>query len=670
MNKAIPASAAAGLMSLALAANANASLVVTHHERLETFELSGHTAPSAGEQKTVRSSATVGATLSFDALGRRYDLELEPNDRLLSDAARNSLRPGVAVYRGKVADASDSWVRIVVADGVPRGVVWTGSELLAIEAPGDSAVEAATPVIYRLKDSYIMPGTMTCGAQSSTSGAAAFGNLLGELAAATALGTGASVEMNLGVIGDFELFQRFNRNAAATEAAILTRLNTVDGIYSEQLAVQLNVAELQIFTTADDPFTDETDAGMLLDELGAYRRATPAQRAQGLTHLHTGRNLDTTTVGIAFVDTLCHRFFGAGLSEGRGGATIAALVAAHEIGHNFGAEHDAEPGSVCEDAPTGFLMEATVNGSDRFSQCSIDTITPRIAAASCITPLPTVDMRIRLGANPSPVLLGTDASLTFTASNSGTETATGVVIDVGLPNNVTFQAASTELGTCTSGAGNVNCTYGTVPGRGERALTITATASAVGNGTLTANVSADEDVNTGNDATTVTLRVDPAVDLVVNAISPVQTDVDATFSANLSFENRSALDASDVELSISLGSGLRADEATWSLGTCTVAARQIDCSADSFPAQSDATLDLTLTGITNGSSTYTVTLTSAEADTNTGDNSVTASVQVGPITMPGGTSSGGGGASAPLFVLFLGVWSLLRGAGCWIRHRY
>lgn len=672
MKKALLLSVAAGLLSLAAAARAESGLVVTHHELLDTFEIAtraGATLATQGQQKTGPDTTT----LSFDALGRRYDLELEPNTRLLSTTARQNLRPGVAVYRGKVAGLDGSWARIVIADGVPRGVIWNGSEMLAIEAPGDSAVAASSPVIYRLKDTYVVPGTMSCGTDTSgASGAAAYSKLVGELEPAMAQAAAADLQLDLGMIGDFELFQQFNSNAAETEAAILTRINTVDGIYSEQLNVQLRVEQLDVFTTADDPFTDELDASTLLDEVGEYRQGTPAQSAQGLTHLYTGKNLDTTTVGIAYLDALCSARFGVGLSEGRSGALTASLIAAHEIGHNFGAEHDAEEDSVCADEPTGFLMEASVNGSDQFSQCSIDTITP--IDAFCIAAPPTVDMQIGLDGSQGPVLLGTEASLTFTASNSGTDSATGVEIDVAVPDNVTFQSASTEFGTCTSGAGSVNCTYGTVPGNGERAVTVVVTASTVGSGTFTATVTADTDTDPANNEESVILTVDPAVDLVVNTVAAAQTEVDQAVSVILDLENRSDLGATGVELSISLGSGLRADAAAWPLGSCTVADRQVDCTTDDFAAQSDAALDLTLTGVTNGSANYTVSLSSVEADADTTDNSVTATVQVGPVTAPGGSATstdggGGGGSTTPISLLFLAVWAGL-GAARRLRAKY
>lgn len=675
MNKALIPVIACGLLGLAAPsmASQNSGVVVSHHESLAAFELSD--SRSAGQQKLTNGAAAV---LSFDAFGRRYDIELESNDRLLSAAARKRIDADTSVYRGRIVGQDNSWVRIVVADGMPRGVIWDGTEMIAIEAPGDSAVTTTVPIAYRLADSYVIPGTMTCGADRSSSAhsgntagnaAGTYGKLVGELETATMQGPGASVQLDIGAIGDFELFERFGSDEGATEAAILTRLNTVDGIYSEQLGVQISVEELEVFTTEDDdPFTDELDAGELLDELSTYRRDTAAQSSQGLTHLYTGRDLEGSTVGIAFLDVLCRPLAGAGLSEGRAGPMFDALVAAHEIGHNFGAEHDAEEDSVCESAPEGFLMAGSINDSDEFSQCSIDTMTPNIASASCIAPLPTVDLRMTADNSGSSVLLGADASLSFTATNAGTQQATGVSIAVEIPDNFSLQSTSTTFGTCTSGAGIVDCTYGTVTGNNNRTVTLTVEAVDVGDGTFTANVSADTDVNASNDQRSTTLTVDPAVDLAVNPIAIAQVNLDQQISIGIDIENRSVLDASDIELSISLSNGLRADTATWSLGTCAVADQQVDCEANTFAGVSTATVNLTLTGTSNGSSNYTVSLTSSDEDAVTSNNSVTATVQVGTMNNTDGGSSGGGGSAGYLLLILLGAGA--HGARCRMLRRY
>lgn len=633
-------------LSVAASHASESGAIVSYFEPLQRLNIE-NTVP-ATQQKV---QATVPVTLTFDALGRTFELRLEPNTRFFSNAARGALTDAIAIYRGNIAGDADSWARIVVAGGMPRGLIWDGEQMYAVEAPGDSAVQTSLPVIYRLADAYVAPGTMTCGTSASSGNAGQmFDKLVGELGEVMAKAPGATSQINLGAIGDFEFF---GDKSASSETAILTRLNNVDGIYSEQLGVQISVEELQVFTAANDPFTDSTNPGDLLDELAEYRSNTPQQRNQGLTHLYTGRDLGSTTVGIAFTDALCRQFFGAGLTQSGNDATFDSLVTAHEIGHNFGAPHDGEPGSACEAEPETFLMAPRVNRNDQFSQCSIDQMQPNIDAAVCIFPLPSVDMTIEFNGTLPTALLGNSVTMTFDVTNNGTEQATTVAADVSLPNNVSFVSVDASQGSCTSGAGTVNCQIGTVPGVSTRTVTLTTRAATTGTGNFVATVSADADDNPNNNDETVPLTVDPAVDLVVNAIAAAQVSLNQSTSISADLENRSVLNASSVELSISLNNGLRADSATWSLGACTVTAQQIDCESDNFGGQSGATLDIDLTGTAAGQSTYSVSLSSTEADANEANNSASGTVTISDPAAAS-TDSGGGGAAGLISLVLLG----------------
>jgi len=78
-------------------------------------------------------------------------------------------------------------------------------------------------------------------------------------------------------------------------------------------------------------------------------------------------------IGIAFLSGICTTS-GVGLTQAGGRGTFGALTAAHEFGHNFGAPHDNQAGSACATSPGTFLMNPSINGSDQFSQCSVQQI--------------------------------------------------------------------------------------------------------------------------------------------------------------------------------------------------------------------------------------------------------------------------------------------------------
>lgn len=594
------------------------------------------------------SDETGPVRVAFDALGRRFALELEANNRLLGHALREQVPTGIGVYRGRLSGRPDSWVRLVVADGVPSGLIWDGEQMHAIEArSGTSGARSA--VIFRLQDVYVEPGTMTCGSGGGpvASFATIYEDLEAELTDAIAQAPGAVEELTVGLVADYELTQSLG---AATRAEILTRINNVDGIFSEQLGVQLRATEIETFIDPNDPFTSSVP-GELLVEASDYRRFTSAQAGQGITFLFTGRDLDGSTVGIAYRGALCSTRYGVGLGEVRRTVTTDSLIAAHEIGHIFGAEHDGEAGSVCEAETGTFVMSPRVSGTDQFSNCSKDTMRPYINGASCINPLPEADVAVAYAGSALNLLLGDSLALDFDISNNGSLEATNVSASFDIPANLGLGLVSTTAGSCSSGAGQVNCTVGTIAGSTSERVTFAVTADAVGSGTLSASVTADADVDPFNNSQNVPVSISPATDLVVRGSGSASVTVDNTVTIRPIVENVSTLGATNVALSISFSGGLRVDSASWPGGGCSITATSVDCQLASLAAQSQVTVDIQLTATAVGSQSYSASVSLSEVDRNTNNNSATGIVTV---TSPGGSNNNdSGGGALSLFWLML-----------------
>jgi len=443
-------------------------------------------------------------SMAFHALGRRFALELQPNERLLTQAFRGRVPDGVGVYRGRLAGQAGSWVRLVVSNGVPSGLVWDGEQMFAIEPqPGLSGTDA--PVIYRLRDVYVEPGTMSCGTSSAPAidFATVYEDITAELNEAVVAAAGELEQLNVGVVGDFEFTHILGDSA---EAELLARINNVDGIFSEQLGVQITAREVDTFQTVTDPFTRSDPSG-LLEEISRYRQTTPAQADQGITFLFTGRDLDGTTVGLAYRGALCAEQFGVGLGEARRGVATDSLIAAHEIGHLFGAQHDGEAGSVCESVTGTFLMSPRVSDTSEFSSCSIETIQPYIDSARCINPVLDADVAVELNGGIQNLLLGDTVDLNFDVVNNGTLDATTVAVSIDIPSNLTLNSITATAGSCTSGAGQADCALGTIAGLGTERVTVGVTAGSVGSSTVNATVSADSDSQPGNNTATGTVTV-------------------------------------------------------------------------------------------------------------------------------------------------------------------
>jgi hypothetical protein len=89
------------------------------------------------------------------------------------------------------------------------------------------------------------------------------------------------------------------RSTRQAHDAILTRLNNVDGIFSSQVGVELQVVSVDLAGGLTAGLSATTNSSALLEELGLLRQQIPALSATGLTHLFTGRQLDGDTAGVA-----------------------------------------------------------------------------------------------------------------------------------------------------------------------------------------------------------------------------------------------------------------------------------------------------------------------------------------------------------------------------------
>ena len=343
-----------------------------------------------------RASKGGAATLEFTAFGRSFRLQLSNNQRLAQFAAGSSLQ----LYKGTLEGVPGSWARISVHDGLPRGMIWDGRELFIVDAAPEAVnYGAAGTVMFKLSDAVLERGVSFTGdaVEKPSDPAEAFSAMIGELRASSqALKDGVATKgVEISILGDAAYLARYSSEAQARDA-ILTRLNNVDGIFSSQVGVELQVVSVEVGGELSARLSATTDSGVLIDELGQLRRRTPALSATGLTHLFTGRRLDGDTAGVGYDSALCSQRYAASLAMAHNSAALDTLITAHEIGHVFGAPHDGA--GQCASTPLGqYIMTPTLDSSiTSFSQCSLDQINAVLDSYSCVVALPPP------GAAPAP----------------------------------------------------------------------------------------------------------------------------------------------------------------------------------------------------------------------------------------------------------------------------
>jgi hypothetical protein len=390
------------------------------------------------EQRVPRRGQRLG--ISFNALGRSFDLDLESNELLTPGARILVVGPdgtreessSIELYKGRLSGDPDSWVRVSVRQGALDGMIWTRDEIYFLE-PRSRFFDGAAPadtIAYRLSDTDSEWGPGSCALDDPEtlsqmevgvgSGSADYTGL------ASGLGGGGAVydEADIGIVADYEYASEHGATAADD---MLSVMNQVDGIYKADVGVTLRVATTVVYTTSADPFTSTADPQTLLNEFSSYKNTSSSPvYGRDLAHLFTGRDLSGSVIGIAWVGTVCNDYYGSGLSQDfTTDNKSLVILTAHEMGHNFSAPHDNQSGSACSSVPFGYIMNPYVSTSLNleFSDCSQSFINSEVAGASCMqaveegTAIPT----------PTPTPTWTPPGPTQTATATRTRTMTGTV---------------------------------------------------------------------------------------------------------------------------------------------------------------------------------------------------------------------------------------------------
>ncbi len=612
--------------------------------------------------------------LQFDAYGRRFDLSLERNTRLTQALdLSNPEGPALSLYQGTIQRVAGSWVRLSAQGQDIRGMIWDGRELYIVElaqtleAAGTALQKTshANSIIFRLADTEIDPDAAFCEVDevAPRDGKSAYSQLLNELKGSPIImqAANAAVRLELSALGD-SLFRRRYATDQRARDEILVRLNNVDGIFSSQLGIEIQVPTLQIKHSGNDPLSATTSPQALLDELGELRRRSPELRARGLTHLFTGRTLDGTggthPVGIAYTDALCSDRYGAGLTQSNGrGAWIESLTAAHEIGHNFGAIHDGE--GQCASTPQNqYIMSPAVSPiAQEFSECSLVAMRPRLQSARCIIPLTPPDVTVPADLGTLHKAVTRPFEWELTVNNVGGSSATGVRVTILVPPVVLVDEAWVAGRSCTAGAGVISCDLGDIAGSGSRVVHLVLRSDSVGSSSIFARVTANNDSLLANNSGDGTLIIDPEADLAVSLQAPASIQAGSTTTASFTITNLAVIDADAVDVEFTLSGGITATSAEIAAGGCSVQAMSVRCSLPAVAARSGSSGNLTLAAATAGMATLRASVSGRYVDPNQTNDSTTQSIDVTATSanQNAGGSRGGGGSSSAGFVVALAL---------------
>ena len=307
--------------------------------------------------------------VSLSIRGRVLEVVLEPSEVManasvvmFADAFTDAVAP--VHYQGQVLGVADSWVRLSWFRGRPEGVLRVGQQLYLIE--------------YDDAEDRLLASDL------ATDSREVFDEILQQHLVNNSPVGGVKV-LPISIVVD-TLYNEAHQARGLDRA--LSIVNSVDGLYQEQVGLRLELRVARLMVDADkDPMRPLTgNIDQLLEVFRSYRLGDVALvRGQGAVHLFSGAELSDKRVGLAYIDTICRTDgYDVGVSRI---VDRDVFTFAHELAHNIGAEHDLD--TQCGDH--GRMMNATLRSEMQyaFSSCSVKSLRQGMGR-SCVLDQPTM----------------------------------------------------------------------------------------------------------------------------------------------------------------------------------------------------------------------------------------------------------------------------------------
>lgn len=435
--------------------------------------------------------------LTITTADARYEIELAehdlraPNYRATQSEVGGNVRDlptgGVSTFAGVVTNHGDAAARFTLTGRTVVGMLLLGDDRIFVEPLANYALDASPGdfVVYHERD--VIPEAVlgTCGTTEAHRIGTAIANAGGDLSPDF---VAQNRTIDLATETDNEYVSALGSAQAANDE-IQSIMNQVEGVYQNEVALTFRIV-LQNTWSGSDPYSGTTDPSAMLVEFKDYWNANFSGTVRDMSHMWTGRDMNGSTIGIAYVNVICNNpAFSYGVSQRYTSDPQKYVLTAHEMGHNLGACHSDD--TTCNANPsscTNTIMNSSVGTALTFCQFSRNQITAHVAAnPSCVSLVPTTtigvytaatgtfflkntnasgsaDVAVSYGpANATPLVgdwdgngtttvgIYTPATGTFFLRNSNTPGAADITVGYGAPNSVPLAGDWDGNGTTTIG---------------------------------------------------------------------------------------------------------------------------------------------------------------------------------------------------------------------------
>jgi hypothetical protein len=281
--------------------------------------------------------------------------------------------PAPATFAGSLAGDPGSRAAGTLVDGQLQGLIWTSDGTTWGIQPltqVDPTADTTMYVVYDANDS--LPGDWQCLELDPP---------VPEQHGEVTLGTGVRW-CELAFDADVEFFNKNGGSVANTINDIELIVSLMNVIYDRDVDVLFDVATIVVRTAEPDPYSS-TDPNTLLNQFRSHWANTKSFIKRDTAHLMTGKNMNGSVIGIAYLSVICSQAQGFGVSESKfsGNLNYRVGLTSHEIGHNYSANHCDSHGSQC------FIMCSAIGGCGgnvtKFGTFEIAEIYPYAQSRGC-----------------------------------------------------------------------------------------------------------------------------------------------------------------------------------------------------------------------------------------------------------------------------------------------
>ena len=332
----------------------------------------------------------------------RYSLR-GPDFKLLVDDGLqlNEVTPTEArTYKGSVQGRKGSAVRASLLDTGLHALIdlgddegtWFVQPLASFEDADQMArsIEGASEKTHVvLTDRYELPQGYGCGNDSFDDAVAEADDTSGGLA-----GTNLYL-VEIGIDTDYEFFVKNSSSVNSTLNDIELIWNFSESVYEDDVSIVFELTTTVVRASSSDPYSSSTDSSNILNEFRSRWNSSGNDEfriKRDVAHIHTGKNVASGVLGLAFVGTVCEQSFAYAMVESKwtGNLTLRTAVTVHELGHNFSAGH-CDQISGCSSQPCR-IMCSGVNACDsisgnnlKFETCAVNSIVSYRNSVTCDT---------------------------------------------------------------------------------------------------------------------------------------------------------------------------------------------------------------------------------------------------------------------------------------------